>query len=345
MVARAASGTGVRRVGTVGPATPVARSLARVPHPADRLTGVTATRLTRLTRPTRLTGLTRLTRLTGPLGIALLVLAWGSTFTAVKIGLEDAPPILFGGIRSVLGGLVVGVIALARSGPPRLRTTWPVHAELMWWNVVAFFALQTLAILALPSGLASVLIYLQPLLVAILAWRLLGESMGAAKVGGLVLGFAGIVLVSAGALDGHIGLDGVAYAVLGAVAWAVGTISFKRHQGRVEPLWAVAVPFVLGGLVLTLVGFVTEGTEIAWTGRFVAALAYSSLVGTALAWALWLGLVSAGDASRASAYIFVVPVVAVLLGVLLLGETFHASLAVGSVLVVVGIFLVNRRVR
>jgi drug/metabolite transporter (DMT)-like permease len=276
-------------------------------------------------------------------GIALLVLAWGSTFTAIKVGLEDAPPVVFGGIRSVLGGLVVGAVAWVRSGPPDLRRTWPVHAVLSWWNVVAFFALQTLAILALPSGLASVLIYLQPLLVAVLAWQLLGEAMGAAKVAGLVAGFAGIVLVSSGAFEGAISAEGVTYAVLGAVVWAIGTIAFKRSQDRVDALWAVAVPFVAGGLVLTVLGGLTEGTHIEWTGRFVVALAYASLVGTALAWGLWFGLVAAGEASRASAYVFVVPVVAVLLGVVLLDETFGASLAGGSVLVVTGIFLVNRR--
>ncbi len=277
------------------------------------------------------------------MGIALLVLAWGSTFTAIKVGLEDAPPLVFGGIRSVIGGLVVAAVAWARSGPPVFRGTWPVYVVLGWWNVVVFFALQTLAILALPSGLASVLIYLQPLLVAVLAWRLLGESMGVAKVVGLLVGFGGIVLVSTGALGGHISAAGVGYAVAGALVWAIGTIAFKRNQGRVDQLWAVAIPFVGGGIVLTLVGAAFEGADIAWTGRFVAALIYSSLVGTALAWGLWFGLVASGEASRASAYIFVVPVVAVLLGVLLLDETFLAVQAVGSVLVVVGIYLVNRR--
>ena len=282
-------------------------------------------------------------RLTGPLGIGLLVLAWGSTFTAIEIGLEDCPPILFGGIRSVIGGLAMACFAWARTGRPDLRRTWRVHGVLTWWNVVAFFTLQTLAIMALPSGLAAVLIYLQPLLVALLAWRLLGESMGALKVAGLLVGFAGILLVSAGAFDGHIRPAGVVYAVLGAVTWAIGTIAFKQRQDLVDPLWAVAVPFVVGGLVLTALGLVAEGGGITWSGRFVAALAYAAVVGTALAWALWLGLVASGEASRASAYIFVVPVVAVLLGVVLLGETFRAGQVAGSVLVVVGIFLVNRR--
>jgi drug/metabolite transporter (DMT)-like permease len=283
--------------------------------------------------------------LTGPVGIALLVLAWSSTFTATKIGLEDAPPLLFGGLRTLLGGLVVAVLAWHRAGPPDLRRTWPVHAVVGFWNVVVFFALQTLAILALPSGLAAVLIYLQPLIVAVLAWRLLGESMTTLKVVGLLIGFAGIVLVSTGAFEGHVSAEGVAYAVLGALVWAIGTVAFKRSEGRVDQLWAVAVPFVGGGVVLTVVGAVTEGTDIAWTGSFVAALAYASLAGSALAWVLWFGLVAAGEASRASAYIFLVPVVAVLLGVVLLDETFRAVQAAGSVLVVAGIYLVNRRAR
>lgn len=276
--------------------------------------------------------------------IALLVLAWGSTFTAIAVGLDHAPPLVFGGIRSVLGGLVMAVVAWARSGPPDLRRTWRSHAALTWWNVIVFFALQTLAIQALPSGLAAVLIYLQPLLVAVLAWRLLGESMGATKVVGLVLGLAGIALVSSGALAGRISAPGVAYAVLGAVSWAIGTIVFKQHQQRVDALWAVAVPFVVGGTVLTVVGALTEGTEIAWTGDFVAALAYSSLIGTALAWGLWLGLVASGEAGRASAYIFTVPVLAVLLGVVLRDEAFRAIQVVGSLLVVLALYLVNRRV-
>ncbi len=285
----------------------------------------------------------RATWLTGPVGITLLVLAWGSTFAAIEVGLDHAPPILFGGIRSILGGALVGAIALARSGLPELRRTWKIHAVLTWWSVIVFFALQTLAIEELPSGLAAVLIYLQPLLVAVVAWRVLGESMGITKVAGLVLGFAGILLVSAGAFDGHISAEGVVYAVVGALAWTIGTILFKRHHEHIDVLWAVAIPFFVGGIVLTILGAVTEGTEISWSPGFVAALAYASVIGTALAWGLWLGLVAVGEAGRASAYIFMVPVVAVLLGVVILDETFRPSLAGGSVLVVVGIFLVNRR--
>jgi drug/metabolite transporter (DMT)-like permease len=275
--------------------------------------------------------------------IVLLVVAWGSTFAAVKVGLDSAPPILFGGMRSVLGGAVMLVAALARSGRPALRETWPAYVVLTLLNVVGFFSLQTLAILELPSGLAAVLIYLQPVLVGVLAAPLLGESLSRFKVGGLLLGFAGIVVVSAGAFRGHVSVAGVVYAVTGALVWALGTIAFKRYAGRVDAWWGVAIPFLVGGLLMTGGGAAVEGTHVAWTGEFVVAFVYASLVGTALSWSLWFSLVGSGEAGRAASYIFFVPIISLVIGAVFLDETLGATLLVGAGLVIVGVYLVNRR--
>ncbi len=275
--------------------------------------------------------------------IVVLVLAWGSTFAAVKVGLDSAPPVLFGGIRSILGGAVMVALALARSGRPALRATWRAYALLTLLNVVLFFSLQTLAILELPSGLAAVLIYLQPVLVGVLAAPLLGEALTAWKITGLLLGFAGILVISIGAFSGHASLLGVGYAVVGALVWALGTIAFKRYAEVVDAWWAVAIPFLVGGIVMSAGGAVFEGTSIAWSGEFVVALAYASVVGTALSWALWFGLVSSGEAGRAAAYIFFVPLISLVIGAVFLHETLGPSLLVGAALVIVGVYLVNRR--
>lgn len=275
--------------------------------------------------------------------IVLLVLAWGTTFAAVKIGLESAPPVLFGGLRSVLGGSVMLVLALLFSGRPALRETWPAYAVLTLLNVVVFFTLQTLAILELPSGLAAVLIYLQPVLVGVLAAPLLGEALTGLKISGLLLGFAGIVVVSAGAFRGDISMLGVGYAVTGALVWALGTIAFKRYAGRVDTWWSVALPFLVGGVLLTVGGGVVEGTHIDWSGEFLVAFVYASLVGTALSWSLWFGLVGAGEAGRAASYIFFVPIISLVVGVLFLRESLGPSLLLGAALVIVGVHLVNRR--
>ncbi len=277
--------------------------------------------------------------------IALLIVAWGTTFAAIKIGLESSPPILFAGLRSLLGGAVMAVLAWGRTGRPDLTGQGRDYTLLTALNVLLFFGLQTAAIALLPSGLAAVLIYLQPVLVGLLAWWLLGEPMTTPKVLGLVLGFVGILVVSGGAFAGHVSVVGVGLAVASALAWALGTIVFKATDGRVDPWWAVALPFLVGGALLTVVGLVVEGPDITWSPRFVAALVFAGVVGTALAWALWFGLVAAGDAGRAASYIFFVPLVGVLVGAVMLDETLTASLLVGALLVVLGVYLVNRRPR
>lgn len=275
--------------------------------------------------------------------IVLLILAWGTTFAAVKIGLESAPPVLFAGLRALIGGALMALLALHRAGMPRLAGQGREYAMLTALNVVLFFGLQTAAIGLLPSGLAAVLIYLQPVLVGLLAWWLLDEPMTAAKIVGLVLGFAGIVVVGGGAFAGHVSFAGVGLAVAGALAWALGTIVFKATDGRVDPWWAVALPFLVGGAMLTLVGLVVEGPDITWSARFVAALGYAGAVGTGAAWVMWFGLVAAGEAGRAASYIFFVPLVGVVIGAVLLDETLTVSLLIGAALVVLGVYLVNRR--
>jgi drug/metabolite transporter (DMT)-like permease len=179
-------------------------------------------------------------------------------------------------------------------------------------------------------------------LTGVLAAPLLGERLTVLKLVGLGLGFGGIVVVSVGAVGGHVSGLGIGLAVLAALLWSLGTIAFKREAERVDAIWAVAVSFLTGGVLLTVVGAVTEGIAIDWSLRFTLALAFASLVGTALAWALWFGLVATGEASRAAAYIFFVPLVSLLIGAVLLGERLGVSLLIGSALVVLGVFLVNR---
>jgi O-acetylserine/cysteine efflux transporter len=207
---------------------------------------------------------------------------------------------------------------------------------------VLFMGLQTFVIMLLPSGTAAVLIYLQPILTGLLAWLVLGESLSAAKLAGLMLGFSGIVAVSVGGFSPV----GVVFAVVSAFAWALGTVYFKRVQDQDPMLWAVALSFFFGGIVLTALGLVIESpAEISVSRGFIASLLYSGLVGTGLAWSLWLGLVRAGEASRVAAYVFFVPLVSVAIGALVLDERLSASLLIGAVLVVSGIYLVNRTPR
>lgn len=278
----------------------------------------------------------------GAVDIAALVLAWGSTFAAVKVGLDSAPPLLYAGLRVVITAALLCLVARRAGGPADLRRHWRFYGSAALLSVALFYGLQTVSIERLPSGLASVLIYFQPVLVGLLAWRVLGEPLTRTKAAGLLLGFAGIAVVSAHAVSGNLSLVGTACALGTALAWALGTIQLKHVQGRIDPWWAIAVPFSIGGGLLVLVGLVAEGPHVDWSGRFVAALAYAALVGTTLAWVLWQRLLLSGDATRAAAYVFFVPITALVIGVVFLGEDLGLALVVGAVLVVVGVRLVNR---
>ncbi|HEX2174919.1 MAG TPA: DMT family transporter [Nocardioidaceae bacterium] len=276
--------------------------------------------------------------------VTLLVLAWASTFAAIKVGLDYCPPLLFAGLRSLLGGAAMALVACRSGLPARLRAAWSTYLALAVLNVVLFFGLQTLSLQYLPTGMAAVLIYLQPVLVGLLAWPLLGEHLGVAKVSGLLLGFAGVVTVSASSLRADVPAQGVVLALLSALAWALGTIFLKRRQHSVAYPWAVTGQFLAGGLVLTALGLVAEEPgAIVWAPQLWVALGYAGLVGSALAWALWFWLVRAGEASRAAAYIFFVPLTAIVIGAVVLDEPVTLLTAVGAVLVVAGIYLTNRR--
>lgn len=280
------------------------------------------------------------------LAFVLLVFFWGSAFAVVKVGLEYSSPVLFAGLRAFVGGVVIVLAALLWGGSPNLRRDWPVFSLLALYNVVLFIGLQTYAIMYLTSGSAAVLIYLQPILVGLLAFFILGEPLSSVKLLGLLLGFSGIVTVSSASLTG--GADvfsptGVALGAASALSWALGTVYFKKYEARVSTLWAVALPFLVGGGLLTVLGVAVEPLDaVSWTWTLVASLLYSSLIGISLAWMIWLALVRAGQASRVAAYVFAVPVTAILVGAVFLSEPLTYSLLIGTALVVSGIYLVNR---
>jgi len=277
------------------------------------------------------------------LAFALLVLFWGSAFSVVKVGLEHSPPMIFAGLRTLMGGLVILLAAVVWGGSPHLRRDWPIFLLLAAFNVVIFFGFQTLAILYLPSGTAAVLEYLQPMLVGLLAWMVLGESLSLAKIVGLTLGFSGIVAVSSGSIFGNISPGGVAFGAGSAFSWALGTVFFKRYEARISTMWAVAIPFVIGGMVLTLFSFAIESwSEVSPTATLFASLSYVSLVEIALAWLIWFGLVRTGEASRVAVYVFFVPLVSIVIGAVFLDERPTLSLLIGAALIVTSIYAVNR---
>jgi drug/metabolite transporter (DMT)-like permease len=232
---------------------------------------------------------------------------------------------------------------LRRGEQPDVAGTWRALLASALFNVLLFFALSTLSVQFLPAGIASVVLYLQPIFIAGLAHLWLGERLTRTKTAGLLLGFGGVAAIMVHGVDGALSPLGIAYGVGAAAAWAVGTVAFKRAAPR-SILWFIALPFLLGGVCILLGGsaFGERWADIAWTPIFVVVLAYGAVIGLALSWTLWLALVAAGEASRMAGNTFLVPLVSVAAGTLFLGEPLGATLAVGGPAVIAGVYLVNR---
>ncbi|MCL6592834.1 MAG: DMT family transporter [Alicyclobacillus sp.] len=282
----------------------------------------------------------------GSLGIQIgcLVLAWGLSWPVYKAALTSTPPLLFAGMRTLLGGLLLAIPLLFSRRPVQLRACWPSYAWTTLFNVIGFYALQTLGLRFMPEGEFTSIVYLQPVLVGLMAWWWLGEGMNARKLCGLCVGFAGVAILGFGRSGQPWSLPGVVMALGTAVSWAAGTVYAKRVHGKVDVLWLVALPCTAGGALLTVAGLAAENvyalhsTFAYWTG-----LLYGGVMGVAVSWLLYYHLVQQGEASRVAAWTFLVPLLAVAVGVVWLHEQLTWTLLAGLGLVAVSIFLVNRR--
>lgn len=276
--------------------------------------------------------------------IAFLVTMWGVNWPLSKMALAYTPPLLFAGIRTLVGGILLLCVAIPRYKQMNFTQTWPIYVVSSLFNIILFYGLQSVGLGYLPAGLFSVIVFLQPVLLGICSWLWLGESMSGLKIIGLLLGFVGVATISTGGLSGHISITGILLALGCAVSWALGTVYVKKTGHRVDSLWLSTLQFIIGGLFLTGMGSSLESwSEIDWSVPFVLTLLFISIFVIAGGWLAFFKLIGSGEASRVASYTFLIPLIAILIGTLFLHEPFTVSLLVGLVMIVVSIYLVNRK--
>ncbi|MCC4908640.1 EamA family transporter [Microbacterium sp. cx-59] len=272
-------------------------------------------------------------RLTVILATALAPMLWGTTYFTSTTFLIGGHPLLTATIRALPAGLVLLLIARRR---PRGQW-WLRSAVLGVLNIGAFFALLFVAADRLPGGVAAVVGGIQPLLVAVLASRLLAERLSGAVIAagaGGVTGVALIVLQSASGLDPI----GIAAALLGAVSMSAGVVLTKRWSVDQPAVALTAWQLLAGGLVLAALTAVFEPLpSVAPTPVNIAGYLYLTLIGTALAYLLWFrGL--AALPTRIPAFLGLLsPLVALAIGVTLAYETLTWTQAAGVALVLISI--------
>ncbi|KAB7709159.1 EamA family transporter [Bacillus aerolatus] len=274
--------------------------------------------------------------------ITLLVLIWGLSWGIYKMSLSHTPPLLFAGMRALFGGLLLSVFLLPTWKKIKWRENWSKYCISALFNAVFFYGIQTVGLIYLPGGLFSVLVYFQPVLIGLFAWAWLGEQMSRMKVIGLIVGFIGILAISADGLTGQLSTLGVILALLTAASWALGTIYVKKESGKVDPMWMVALQFTIGGAILTSIGTGLENwADIVWNKEYLFGLGFGVTFGIPVAFVLYFKLINSGEASQVASFTFLVPLIAVLTGTMFMNEPFTFSLLAGLILIVLSIYFVN----
>ncbi|MFG2844006.1 EamA family transporter [Kitasatospora sp. NPDC048296] len=291
----------------------------------------------------------RTARLGGAVWLALGVVyvVWGSTYLAIRIAVETMPSFLSAAARFLTAGLLLVGYLLVRQGPAGLRVSGRQLASAALVGVLLLTGGNGLVVLgetSVPSGLAALLVAAVPLWMVVLTAFGGGERPKRAELVGVLLGLVGLGVLSAPVIGGSVEPLGVILIICATLTWATGSFASKKIPMPGNVLAASAYQMLAGGFCDLLIGLVRgeqRGFDLsAVSGRSWLALVYLVLFGSLLAFTAYAWLLRSAPLTLVATYAYVNPVVAVLLGWLVLAEPLTGPTLAGGAIVVAGVCLV-----
>lgn len=285
----------------------------------------------------------------------LCCLLWGSAFPLVKIGFswlnissEDIPTeILYAGLRFTLAGVIAIIITSLISGKflrPTMKSLPKVFSLSMFQTILQylFFYIGLSNTSGVKASVIEAMNVFVALIVSCLIFRM--EKITSAKIIGSVIGFAGVVIinVSKGDLAGGLTLKGEGFILISTVAYAFSSVLMKHWSNEENPMMMSAWQFLLGGIVMSILGFALGGRISGFDLKSLLLLIYLASL-SAIAYSLWASLLKYYPVSRIAVYGFMNPVFGFILSAFLLGESeaFGLKSIAALVLVCLGIYIVN----
>jgi len=277
--------------------------------------------------------------------IAYLIVCvfWGSTYLAIKVGVGELPPFLFAGLRFFIAGvLLLGIARAMGYTLPRRVVDWRTLAIVGLFLLTGGNAFVVWAEQYTPSGVASVFVVTVAIWTAFFDAIVPGGSgdLNWRVVAGLVLGFIGTALL-VGASPAEIlkaDLRGPLALTFASCSWSIGSVYAKRHPTEVSPYIAASIQMIVGGAVVALFGSALgEWSRWHLTSKGVGAIAYLVVFGSILGYSAYSYALKHASATIVGTYAYVNPVIAVLLGWLLLHEPITARTVVAMSLILVAV--------
>jgi drug/metabolite transporter (DMT)-like permease len=285
-----------------------------------------------------------------PLAWLTLCVVWSSTWLAIKIGLRDLPPISFVAIRFLIAIAVLLAVSIGRTRLLPLRRN--DYAVLAITGILMFAVNYTLlfwAELHVSSGLAAVLQATIPIFGMFFAhWMLPDEPLRLQKLAGVIIALGGVTVICGRLLgfNGRLAFWGGVGVVIGAASAAFANVLVKARSIQLAPAMLAAWQMIFGIAPLLVLGFAVDGNpaRFHWTVMALFCLLYLAVIGSALTFLLLYWLLPRLTVAQLQSISLITPPGAVMLGWLLGGETFPVWSLLGATFVLIGVWMIFRKV-
>ncbi|GHI87623.1 EamA family transporter [Streptomyces xanthophaeus] len=275
--------------------------------------------------------------------LALVYVVWGSTYLGIRIVVQTMPPFLSAGVRFITAALLLAAVVAWRYGPAALKATGTQLRSAALVGLLLILGGNGLVVLAetsVPSGLAALLVASVPVWLVVLRAGT-GDRPPLRTLGGVLLGLAGLAVLTLPGLSGEVRLSGVLLVLAASVLWSLGSFSASKLTLPDNPFSASAYQMLAGGLGGIVVGLLRgehRGLDpAAFSTASWLALGYLVLFGSLVGFTAYVWLLRAAPLSLVSTYAYVNPVVAVALGGLILDEALTWPIVLGGAVVVAGV--------
>jgi len=289
------------------------------------------------------------TRAKAIFALSLVCILWGTTWLASKQGVMYIPDaIQMAGIRQFLGGICyVGFFLYKRIPLPKGKEWIPIIV-LSFLNFMISNGLSTLALqYKISAGLGAIIGAIFPLWIVIIGLFVSKEKMPVMAIIGLLLGFGGVCVIFYDHLNEFLDPQfrwGILLSVIATWTWAIATLYTKRQAVKFNPYFGLGLQMVISGIVLysfsAATGKAVALTSIPWQSW--AAIAYLVIFGSLIAFVCYLYALQNLPTEKASIYAYINPIVAVVLGSIIFDEKLTVYLAIGGLVTLLGVYLVNR---
>jgi drug/metabolite transporter (DMT)-like permease len=272
---------------------------------------------------------------------------WGTTYLGIRIALETIPPGLVGGIRYTIAGILLAGILAARGERIPATATWGGLALIGLLTVCIGNGGVIWAEQSVPSGVAAVTVATVPFwMIGVETLRGDSDPISLRLVLGLLVGFAGILLLVwydiVGGASAREFLVGIIALQLACIGWAIGSTLSRRHARDENVLMAAALQMLFGGIFMLAAGTLhDEWSHLAFNAQTIAAETYLTVFGSIVGYSAYTYALKYLPTATVSLYAYANPVIAVVLGAVLLGEPFGVRVVMATLMVLGGSALVQ----